>query len=109
VQLEANIVMTIILTAIGTGIAVMAFIRNRDKDNIQQARLDGEEKGFFGAKLDGIEKSITAVGKEITGLENKLSGKLENVDKTLTELRERVVAVESKASSAHKRIDDWQG
>ncbi len=106
--MDIETVIPYVFTAIGTGTAVMVAMRARDKDNIQQAKSEGEEKGFFGAKLDGIERSISNVGKDLNSLETKLTNKIESIDDSMRDMRDRLIKVESKAASAHKRIDDLQ-
>lgn len=106
--MEVNAVLPYVFTGVGAGVAVAGYMRNRDKDNRQQANADGEERGFFRSKLESIEQSISTVGKDLNSLKIEFSSKIESTSKELIEIRERVVKVESKASSAHKRIDDMQ-
>lgn len=87
-----------VLSAVSTVCAIvfgyLAFVRNRDKDNADEAKSDATvltEIGYIKANTDEIK----AEQKELR--------------KTNTEFMERLVAVEASAKQAHKRLDTMEG
>lgn len=87
-----------VLSAVSTVCAIvfgyLAFVRNRDKDNVDEAKSDATvltEIGYIKANTDEIK----AEQKELR--------------KTNTEFMERLVAVEASAKQAHKRLDTLEG
>lgn len=83
-------VLSVVSTVCAIVFGYLAFVRNRDKDNADEAKSDATvltEIGYIKANTDEIK----AEQKELR--------------KTNTEFMERLVAVEASAKQAHKRLD----
>ena len=83
-------VLSVVSTVCAIIFGYVAFVRNRDKDNAEEAKNDATvltEIGYIKGGIDDIKAEQRAQRK------------------TNTEFMERLVAVEASAKQAHKRLD----
>lgn len=91
-------VLSIISTVCAIVFAYIAFMRNRDKDNTEEAKAD--------AKTDAT--ILTEIGY-IKSNTDEIKAEQKEQRKTNLEVLTRLTAVEASAKQAHKRIDTMEG
>lgn len=85
-----EVVVGIVATALGMLITYFTFVRNRDKDIIQNAK----EEATISAKLAYISRGVDAIKVD-----------MKTNEKQIDHMQEQIVRIDESTKSAHKRLD----
>lgn len=103
--MEMGVFFGLVGTLVGIIIGISAFVRNRDKDIIAEAK----QEGAITTQLNIISKGITEIKLEMKEKHNEFNAGLKERDDRLSKVETLATRAHASAKSAHKRLNQHMG